>query len=117
MAKRESRRSIRMADLIMREMGNLLIEEVQDPRLTMVTVSSVRLNSDLRLATVSFTIPGGEESIQAALDGLYKAKGFLRSKLSRRLQLKYLPELKFRHDEFLEDMIYGKGTGNDLPIG
>ncbi len=115
MAKRVSRRSIRMADMIMRELGTMLIEDVQDPRLSMVTISGVRLNSDLRVATVLFTVPGGKKVEEEALTGLQKAAGFLRSNLGRRLQLKYLPQLKFRYDEFLEEIVYGPGTGNDLP--
>ena len=115
MAKGESRRSIRMADMIMREMGNMLIEEVQDPRLSMVTISGARLNSDLRVATVLFTVPGGEEAVAAAMAGLTKAAGFLRRGLGKRMEFRFLPELRFQHDTFLEDMVYGPGTGNDLP--
>lgn len=115
MAKGESRRSVRMADMIMRELGSMLIEDVQDPRLSMVTVSGVRLNSDLRVATVLFTVPGGDDATAEALAGLQQAKGFLRSSLGRRMKLKFIPDLRFKHDEFLEEMVYGQGSGSDLP--
>ena len=41
------------------------------------------------------------------------AKGFLRSGLGRRLDMRSLPELRFTHDDFLEDMVYGKSGRTD----
>lgn len=108
-----TRRSIRMGDLILRELATLLLEEVQDPRLDMVSLSGVKLNADMSLALVSFTVGGGAERRQAALDGLTKAKGFLRSGLARRMNMRSLPDLRFAHDDFLEDMVYAKPSSED----
>ncbi|MDQ7833880.1 MAG: 30S ribosome-binding factor RbfA [Humidesulfovibrio sp.] len=103
-----SRRSIRLADLILRELANMLLEEVSDPRLELVSLTGVKLNADLKIALVTFTVGGGEERRKQALDGLQKAKGFLRSGLARRLDMRSLPDLRFAHDDFLEDMVYAK---------
>ncbi|WP_027191274.1 30S ribosome-binding factor RbfA [Fundidesulfovibrio putealis] len=103
-----SRRSIRMSDQIMRELALMLIEEMQDPRLDLVTISGVRLNSDMSVATVLFTMHGDADRIKAAKDALYQAKGFLRSNLGRRVKSKFVPDLRFEHDEFLETMVYGQ---------
>lgn len=103
-----SRRSIRLADLILRELANMLLEEVSDPRLQLVSLTGVKLNADLKIALVTFTVGGGEERRKQALDGLQKAKGFLRSGLARRLDMRSLPDLRFAHDDFLEDMVYAK---------
>jgi ribosome-binding factor A len=108
-----SRRSIRLADLIHRELSNLLLEEVQDPRLELVSLTGVKLNSDIKIALVSFTVGGGEERRKLALDGLNKAKGFLRSGLAKRLDMRSLPDLRFAHDDFLEDMVYAKPDHQD----
>ena len=103
-----SRRSIRMADQIMRELATMLAEEIQDPRLELVTISGVRLNSDLSVATVLYTLHGDDARFKAALDGLNQAKGYLRSHLGRRLGAKFVPDLRFARDEFLETMVYGQ---------
>ncbi|GAB6036539.1 30S ribosome-binding factor RbfA [Fundidesulfovibrio butyratiphilus] len=103
-----SRRSMRLADQILRELALMLAEEIQDPRLELVTISGVRLNPDLSVATVLYTLHGDDERRKAAAQGLEKAKGFLRSHLSRALKMKSVPELRFKHDDFLETMVYGQ---------
>lgn len=103
-----SRRSTRLADQIMREVADMLAFDAADPRLSLVTVSGVRLNKDLSIAEVLYTVRGGTEhrgEVQAALD---KARGFLRASLGKRLKLKFLPELRFTFDAFLEDIVYAR---------
>lgn len=108
-----SRRTIRMSDLILRELATMLLEEVQDPRLEMVSLSGVKLNADMSIALVSFTVGGGPDRRQSALDGLTKAKGFLRSGMGRRMNMRMCPDLRFVHDDFLEDMVYAKPSGEN----
>jgi ribosome-binding factor A len=108
-----SRRSIRMGDQILQELAIMLLEEVQDPRLELVSLSGCKLNADMSIALVSFTVGGGAERRKQALDGLNKAKGFLRSGLARRMNLRSLPDLRFTHDDFLEDMVYAKPGSAD----
>ncbi|MBI5519518.1 MAG: 30S ribosome-binding factor RbfA [Desulfovibrio sp.] len=108
-----SRRSVRMGDQIMQELATMLLEEVADPRLELVSLTGCKLNADMSIALVTFTVGGGAERRKQALDGLNKAKGFLRSGLARRLNMRSLPELRFSHDDFLEDMVYAKpGTAD-----
>ena len=103
-----SRRSVRLGDQIMQELALLLLEEVADPRLELVSLTGCKLNADVSIALVSFTVGGGPERRKLALDGLNKAKGFLRSGLAKRLNMRSMPELRFTHDDFLEDMVYAK---------
>lgn len=101
-----SRRSVRLSEEIMRELATMLAEEVQDPRLELVTVSGVRLNADISVAEVYVTYSAElhpREDVDKALD---KAKGFLRTRLGKRLKLRKVPELRFRFDDFLETMVY-----------
>lgn len=103
---------MRMSDLIMRRVAELLAEEIQDPRLELVTISGVAMNADLRLAEVSYTVGGDEKrraEVQAALDS---AKGFIRQGL-KPLKLQFIPDLRFRYDAYLEEMIYAKPGGPD----
>lgn len=109
-----TRRSARLGDQILRELAGML-EEFQDPRLELVTFTGVRMNKDLRIAEVFFTTAAGEERRKEAQAGLEKAAGRMRAALGRNLQLRYLPELRFVHDSFLEDMVYGQPHPGHLP--
>ncbi|SKA72908.1 30S ribosome-binding factor RbfA [Desulfobaculum bizertense] len=113
MHRSDSRRSHRLGDQVMREVATMLIEDVSDPRIEMVTVSGVRMNKDLSIAEILYTIPGGEEAQKDAAKGLRKAAGFMRSLLGRRLRSKFVPELRFVYDSYLEDMVYDHPQNND----
>lgn len=108
-----SRRAVRMGDQIMREIGTLLVEEAADPRLNLVTLSGVRMNANLRIAEIFYTVSGDAEHRREVQAGLERATGFLRSRLGRILKLQYTPELRFQFDEFLEDVVYGKSHPTD----
>lgn len=108
-----SRRAVRMGDQIMREVGTLLVEEAHDPRLQLVTLSGVRMNANLRIAEIFYTTSGDEEHKKQVHEGLIKASGFLRSRLSKNLKLQFAPELRFIFDDFLEDVVYGKSNSTD----
>jgi ribosome-binding factor A len=101
-----SRRSIRLSDMIQRELAQLLQEEIQDPRLELVTISGVRLNSDLSIAKVFYTCTDDPLRLEEIAVSLGKAKGYLRTLLGKRLNLRSTPELRFERDLFLEDMVY-----------
>lgn len=99
---REYPRRYRVADQIQRELADLL-RGVKDPRVQgMVTVSGVDVSPDLRNARVYVAILEHAEP-ETAIEGLNAASGFLRSRLSRRLDLRVVPELRFRHDTTPDD--------------
>ena len=104
MRRATSRRAARLADMIMHELARIMVEDIQDPRLQLITISGVRLNRDMSVAEVLYThIHGQSEDITQALS---KAKGFLRSSLGQKLRLRFVPELRFVWDTFLEEMVY-----------
>ena len=98
----EYKRSSRVADLLQRELAELLYRRIKDPRLNRITVTGVEMSDDLRYARVFYCFLGTEEEKQAVSDGLQKARGFIRRELGRRLHLRYLPELDFRYDASFE---------------
>ena len=108
-----SRRAVSMGNQVMREVATLLVEEAQDPRLQLVTLSGVRMNANLRIAEIFYTVSGDEEHRKEVQQGLEKASGFLRSMIGRRLKLQFTPELRFIFDDFLEDVVYGKPNSTD----
>lgn len=79
--------------------------DVRDPRVhapTMLTVTKVELNVDLAVANIYVSIVGEDAVVDAALDGLKKAAGFLRGPIGRRLGLQHAPELRFMLDASID---------------
>ena len=95
----QSKRAQRVGGLIQKELSDLLATKIKDPRLDLVTITLVKISGNLRSAQVYFTVVEGPERRVGALTGLESAKGYLKRKLSHRLNLKHMPELKFVYDE------------------
>ena len=100
MAKTGYHRADRVADQIRMEVADILMRKIKDPRVQSVTVTDVKLTSDLRIARVFVTAMGTEEEEEErnVFAGLAQASGFVRGELGRRLSLRYLPELVFAKD-------------------
>ena len=91
----------KVADLIQRELSDLLRREVRDPRVGMVTLTSVDVSPDLSHAKVFFTTLK-KEHLEETTKGLQRAASFLRSQLSKRMRMYTTPELRFVYDESVE---------------
>lgn len=84
-------------------MADILIDEVSDPRLELVTVTGVEVSPDLRHAIVYVIAHGDQERYESALQGLKSATGRIRSALGKRVRLKFVPELHFRIDPSVDE--------------
>ena len=91
----------KIADLMQRDLSELLQREVRDPRVGMVTITSVDVSPDLSHAKVFFTILDSRKKGETT-KGLQRAASFLRSQLSRRMSMYTTPELRFVYDESVE---------------
>jgi ribosome-binding factor A len=91
----------KVADLIQRELAELIRLEVRDPRVGMVTITSVDVSPDLSHAKVFVTLLE-KEKVKDTIQGLQRAAGFLRSQLARRMKMYTTPELRFVYDESVE---------------
>lgn len=98
----DSVRVQRVAEQIRAELSQILRDEVRDPRIRLLTITRVKLAIDLGAATVFYS-PLGEDPDEARREELAAAMksvaGFLRRQLSRRLELRRTPELRFVLDE------------------
>lgn len=93
-------RTRRIGEQMQRELAILIQQEIQDPRLGMVTVSAVEVSRDLSHAKVFITVLNDEQQdIAASLEVLNRAGGFLRHELGRRMTLRTVPALHFVYDE------------------
>ncbi len=97
-----TRRQKRVADLIHKELGDLLQKKISDPRLEFVTITAVEVSPDLRQAHAYISVLGDSEANQRALAGLHHATGFIRHELASRLTLRYTPSLTFHLDDSVE---------------
>ncbi|EEZ80567.1 MAG: 30S ribosome-binding factor RbfA [Candidatus Thioglobus sp.] len=96
MQEQPSYRVERINELIRRELVTLLKNETKDPRLQSVNVTDVLASRDLSSAKVFYTVAESEQIIVEPL--LIKASGFFRSRLSKVLDLRHTPALRFIFD-------------------
>lgn len=97
-----SPRQRRVGDQIQKEISNLLLREVKDPRIGFVTLTAVDVSGDLRHARVFYTVMGEQDQKDSTQKALVKATPFIRRELGRRLRLRCTPELQFCFDGSLE---------------
>ncbi|MBN2027868.1 MAG: 30S ribosome-binding factor RbfA [Actinobacteria bacterium] len=79
-------------------LGEIIQEEMKDPRVGFVTVTNVEVTQDLRHAKVWLSIMGTEEEAETIIEVLDKARGFMRKELGKRVRMRYTPELKIYLD-------------------
>lgn len=77
----------------------MLKKKINDPRLEMITITSVKMSRDLKTARIYFSISGGEQNIKDATHGFESAKGYIKRTLAGKLGLRYMPDIKFFYDE------------------
>ncbi len=100
-----SQRMQRVGDLLRQEISEIMRRRLKDPRLGFVTVTSVKVSSDLRYAKVYVSCPGTESELTDRVKILSGAAGFIRGELFKRITLKFIPELTFRADRSIEHAI------------
>jgi ribosome-binding factor A len=98
----EHKRADRIADLILKELAEVLLRKVKDPRVTDITLTNVEVSADLRHAKVYYSLLGDDEKRSKATVGLESARGFVKRELGKRLQLRRIPDISFCFDASLE---------------
>jgi ribosome-binding factor A len=95
-------RNARLEGEIRSVLSDLLLSEVNDPRLASVTVSSIRLSADRSKASVYYSVIGDSEQEREAGDGFTAAAPFMRRQLGQRMRLRVVPSLEFFRDTSYE---------------
>jgi len=96
-------RAERAADIIKEEIAQIVGYELEDPRVSLVTVTEVRLSDDRRAAKVYVTVAGDENEHRAAMAALRKAAPYVRKQLGLSLNLPRTPEIHFVRDRVEEE--------------
>jgi ribosome-binding factor A len=102
----EGKRSEKVADLIQKEISQMLVKSIKDPRIGFVTITKVSVSEDCRFAKVYFSVVGTLAERERSMKGLDSAKGFVRKELGRRIRLRYTPEILFQFDPSIEYAIH-----------
>lgn len=95
-------RQERVEELIREEVSDILRTRVFDPRIGFVSVTRVKMSSDLKNASIFVSIFGAENKKEEAMAGLNSATGFIQRELGHMLQLKTTPKIRFVRDDSLE---------------
>lgn len=101
----KSHRVARIAEAIREVASETILFELQDPRVKGVTVTRAEVSGDLQHAKVYVSVMGSEKEQQLTMHGLRHATGFIQSKLARRLQTRFTPQLRFEIDEGIKKSI------------
>ncbi|HER24144.1 MAG TPA: 30S ribosome-binding factor RbfA [Candidatus Atribacteria bacterium] len=97
-----SKRSEQLEKFLLKEINNIIYRKINDPRIKFVTITRIKVSSDLKYADIFVTIFNGDEQQEKALQGLKNATKFIRGELGKDLKLRYVPDIKFKIDEELE---------------
>ena len=83
------------------EISMILMTEIKDEDIKFVTITGVETTNDLSYAKVYFTVLDNEKK-ETTLEALNGAASFIRGELSKRVEIRHTPELKFIFDESIE---------------
>jgi ribosome-binding factor A len=95
-------RATRIAERIREELSEILITQVNDPRLAGISVTDVNVDRELGYANIYVSALEGTSRAKEVLIGLEHAQGYLRSELARRIALRAFPRLRFHWDPTFE---------------
>lgn len=95
-------RTERVGERIRAELSALLLRRVREPAVTGVTITHVDVTRDLQTARVYYRVLAETASRRDVARALRRAQGFLRRELGGRLRLRRAPELRFLHDDSVE---------------
>ena len=98
MVEGDSRRPGRVGEMVLREISQMLLRDLKDPRLRGVTLTGVRMTDDLRRGRVLFSLMEGQAQAAEAVRGFRSANGFIRRQIGRSLNLRFTPEFEFEFD-------------------
>lgn len=88
----------RIANRFREELSEMLLREINDPRLKLIYVTDVKVDKELAYADVYVSAVEGVSRSKDVLAGLESASGFIRRTLASRVELRAFPRLRFHWD-------------------
>lgn len=108
-------RNKRISEEIKKVVSSLIMTEIKDPRVSsLTTVTHVETTRDLSYVYIYVSVFDKESYKKSTIEGLNKAKGFVRREIGRRVKLRATPEPIFKLDESIENGIHMSAVINDV---
>lgn len=120
--KKAERRKLKLSSLIKRMVDDILRKEISDPHIGFVTLTNVKMSSDMKKVTIFVSLLGNERQQKESFEGLKRAQPFIRHLLSKKLEIWVIPEVEFvkdevkawRVEELLKEIEKGKNEREDI---
>lgn len=98
---KQTPRTRKLNEQVREAIASILLDEISDPRLELVTVTAAHVAPDLMQANIYVTAHGDDERYREVLEGLESAKGRIRTLVGQRIKGRFTPELRF----FIDDSV------------
>lgn len=92
----------RINETIKEVLSEIVLNDIKDPRLGLVTITGVRVARDLATARVHFSVLGDQEQRDTSLKILKGASGFMRHAIANAIDVQHAPELRWTYDDSLD---------------
>lgn len=101
-----TRRTERLSEVVKQEVSKIILYELNDPRISFITIIKADVAPDFKKAKVYVSILGDEATQRKTLRGLEHARGFIQAELGSRLKIRYTPLLEFCLDESVKKSMH-----------
>ncbi|MCP4589992.1 MAG: 30S ribosome-binding factor RbfA [bacterium] len=119
-----SRRAAKMASQVRNIVGEAITQRLSDPRISpLASITRVDVSGDLQIAKVYISVMGSEADERKTLRALDHATGFIQRLITKRIQARHCPEVRFLADQsvkgamrtvqIIEESMQADGAGDD----
>lgn len=98
----DNRRLVKYAGNLKKELSFIISRKVNDPEKGFITINTVRVSQDLRIAFIYYTVMGDDDQKEKSKRALDRSKGYIRNELKPSIKSRWLPELRFFYDDTIE---------------
>lgn len=97
----KSLKSKKIGSLFVKEISRIILEDIKDPHIKFVTITSCDISNDLSFAKVYFTVLNREYK-EETLKSLNKASNYIEREVARRVEIRKMPQISFHYDDSIE---------------
>lgn len=88
----------RIADRIRQVLSEMIIRDIEDPRISGISITDVKVDRELSFADIYVSAVEGRERSREVLEGLEHARGYIRASLATQIDLRSFPKIRFHWD-------------------
>jgi len=96
-------RKQKLEEMLKRLVSEVIVKELNDPRIGFVTITGVSLNRDYSIAEVRVSILGEAKDIRKSFDGLKSSRGYIQKYVGDNLSIRHVPRIQFLLDSSVSD--------------